>query len=330
MAKKPHKRALVLRWGAYGDHVFATVLYPVLKEEGYAVHLHCKESALPIVKANPHIDRVIVEPAGDKWNDNPDLENYWNELGSKYDRFINLSGSVESNLLFVNDSVQASLSKHKRHQYANHNYWDEQFIIAGYPDIKGRRGEIYLTPREDSWGREFKRKHGKFLVVWSLSGSSFHKVYPFTEEVARAFLGNHPDAHMVLTGDGFCKMLTWSGPQVTDYTGGSIREAIVLTKYANLVIGTETGLLNAASCFDTPKIVMLSHSTVENWTKYWTNTTALSANVSCQPCHILHYELNTCPVDAVTRAPICMAALDKRVVLAAMEVEYDKWRSERG
>ena len=63
-------------------------------------------------------------------------------------------------------------------------------------------------------------------------------------------------------------MLEWEGTNMKHYSGTwGIRKSLLWTKYADLVIGTETGILNGAGCFDTPKIVMLSHSTEENLSK---------------------------------------------------------------
>jgi hypothetical protein len=47
--------------------------------------------------------------------------------------------------------------------------------------------------------------------------------------------------------------------------------------------------LNALSLEPVRKIVTLSHSSVENLTRDWTNTVSLApANTSCYPCHRLH------------------------------------------
>jgi hypothetical protein len=62
-----------------------------------------------------------------------------------------------------------------------------------------------------------------------------------------------------------------------------------------LVIGPETGLLNAVGMLPVPKIVMLSHSSETNLTLHWKNTAALKpANVKCFPCHQLHTTWDHC------------------------------------
>ena len=104
---------------------------------------------------------------------------------------------------------------------------------------------------------------------------------------------------------------------------------MVMTKYADVVVGPETGLMVAAGCFDTPKIMMLSHSSEENLTKYWKNCTALSAGVECQPCHQLHYTRDSCPLDVRMGHPICMGELQPVELYDALELEYNKWKEKR-
>jgi hypothetical protein len=58
-----------------------------------------------------------------------------------------------------------------------------------------------------------------------------------------------------------------------------------LAQVADVVVGQETGLLNAVAMEPMRKVVLLSHSTHENLTKHWVNTEALTGDVPCYPCH---------------------------------------------
>lgn len=96
-----------------------------------------------------------------------------------------------------------------------------------------------------------------------------------------------------------------------------------MTKYVDLVVGCETGVLNAASCYDTDKIIMLSHSSDENLTKYWTNTTILTArNVACQPCHRLVKTIEACPHNSLLMSPVCMAEIKPLDIFNTIEEKY--------
>ena len=73
--------------------------------------------------------------------------------------------------------------------------------------------------------------------------------------------------------------------------------------HADMVIGPETGVLNAVSHEPMPKVCFLSHSTVENLTRDWNNTKSLWARETHCPgrgqnevaaCHQLHYDWSHC------------------------------------
>jgi ADP-heptose:LPS heptosyltransferase len=79
----------------------------------------------------------------------------------------------------------------------------------------------------------------------------------------------------------------------------SIRQSMSFAEVSDLIIGTETGLLNAAGYLDAAKIVTLSHSSEEMLTKHWKNAIALNqpAGVGCikHPCRQLHGASGTSP-----------------------------------
>jgi ADP-heptose:LPS heptosyltransferase len=208
----------------------------------------------------------------------------------------------------------------------NVNYYDAQLEIAGYPHVKGENGELFFSKAEERWCQEKLRKYrGKYKVLWSLSGSSFHKTYPFGQNVCDIFLSLHKDAVVFLTGSFKDLLLTWEHPQVKDLVDiWTLRQVLCAIKYMDLVVAPETGILNAAGCYDVPKIAFLSHSSVENLTKYFRNCTNLHGDVECYPCHRLIYQRIECPIDPITLGPICMSRLKARDILDAMESWYYK------
>ena len=91
----------------------------------------------------------------------------------------------------------------------------------------------------------------------------------------------------------------------------SIRETLAFIPHADLVIGPETGVLNAAAMLPVPKIVFLSHSSEKNLTRDWRNCTAFpSQGCPDSPCHRMHYSHDYCPQDEDTLASLCAAALN--------------------
>ena len=71
-------------------------------------------------------------------------------------------------------------------------------------------------------------------------------------------------------------------------------------------------MLNAASSLDSHKIVLLSHSSKENLSKHWKNTTSLEPDYYdnfCFPCHKMHYGFDTCNRDNETGGAMCAAKI---------------------
>lgn len=315
------KTALVVRLGAIGDLIMITPALRQLKKDGYYVVLNCHTKS-HVVTCNPNIDAMIQQ----KPNEVPreKLGEYWDELSKGFDKVINLTGSVEDGLLKRAGTLEFNLPKKMRHELCDKNYIDHTMELSGYPDIKGAMPELFFSKAEHEWAKKFMSKlKDKFVILWSLSGSSFHKVWPYTEQTACEFLDAHPDTHLITVGDEACKILEWEHPRTLNRSARfTIRQSMILTKYVDLVIGTETGILNAASCYDTPKIIMLSHSSNENLTKHWKNVDIVEPNVNCYPCHQLHYQRKSCPLNSATKTPLCMTMVRPEQVLFRMEKFY--------
>ncbi len=301
----------------------------MLKADGYETTAHVSQRGIDVLKHNPHVDKIIeYEHDSVPWDK---LDEYWSDLSKGYDKFINLSGSLEDGLTVSDlDVDRITWSKEKRTKELNVNYYDRTLEIGGYGHIKGKNGELYFSKLEHQLARQYRKKYkDKFLILWALSGSSIHKSYPYAHFVAIKFLKEHPDAMTLTVGEEICKILEWEHPRAKCYSGvWNIRKSLIMTQYANVVIGPDTGILHAAGCFPTPKIILLSSTSEENVPKYWENCIALSANVSCQPCFILHFELGSCLLDDKLGIPICMSKLKGMDVYDSLEKVYQEWKQK--
>ena len=64
---------------------------------------------------------------------------------------------------------------------------------------------------------------------------------------------------------------------------------------------------------------MLSHSSIENLSKHWTNTVSIvPQNTRCYPCHRLHYTSEHCAEDPETGAALCQRLIDPIDVYQAL------------
>lgn len=312
------KSALVVRYGALGDAVMSTPVVRQLKKEGYYVVYNCSDYSAQVLKENPNIDEFLLQAKDVIPNEQ--LGEYWAAIGKDFDRVINLSGTVEDGLLKVQGKPEFDWSHRKRHKECNKNYIDYTMEVAGYPEMKGEKTELFFTEQEQNLARIFLDNHkDRFLIIWAMSGSSMHKVYPWAEYVAGEIWKNQGNEVCIVTvGDDAARILEWTMPHTLPRCGVfTVRQSMLMTKYANLVIGPETGIMNAAGCYDTPKIVLLSHSSEENLTKYWQNVTSLHPeNCPCHPCHKLIY-VDTCPKGKIAGRPRCMENIKPETVYKA-------------
>jgi hypothetical protein len=100
-----------------------------------------------------------------------------------------------------------------------------------------------------------------------------------------------------------------------------------------LVITPDTGPQWAVAQLPMPKIVLLSHSSAENITKYAVNTTSLAAEqsrVPCFPCHRLHSDYSTCTPNFDNDGPACITDLSVEAIVQAARLwlaDFDRARA---
>jgi hypothetical protein len=96
---RPAKTACICRYGALGDMVMITPLIRKLHEDGYHVTMNITEYAAPVIENNPYVDNIVLQERDAI--PNVDLGPYWDEWRGEYDKYINLSESIEGRLLKV-------------------------------------------------------------------------------------------------------------------------------------------------------------------------------------------------------------------------------------
>jgi hypothetical protein len=95
----------------------------------------------------------------------------------------------------------------------------------------------------------------------------------------------------------------------------SIRKVFALAACADVVVGTESALVNSVAYESPLKIVLLSHSTHENLTRDWRNAIAVEpAGVDCYPCHRIHTDMSHCKFVHQVSAAACQAAAGAELI----------------
>ena len=293
---KPKKTAFIVRYGGFGDMIQASSILPGLKEQGYHVIFNTTEKGKNVLEHDPYIDEFYLQDTDQVPNN--ELGLYWGALKKRFTKFINLSESVEGALLSLPGRVDSFWTEIARRLTKNVNYIELTHPIA---EVKlPPRSKFYATDEEKKWARLEGNKMSGLKILYSLAGSSVHKTWPHIDALFARILLSYPDATIVLVGDQMCKLLEqgWENEQRVWRRSGewTIRQTLTFAcQEADLVIGPETGVLNAAGMEDVSKIVTLSHSSEENLTKHWKNTISLKPNnVHCYPCHRMHYNFDNC------------------------------------
>ena len=322
--KRSEKTACVVRYGAIGDVIISASLFPVLKEAGYRVCVNVTEQGKELYRSDPNIDELLFQ----KTDQIPatSLTEYWEKMSPCFDKFVQLCESIEGTLLLMPERtetvsgekirVQASKgflgTKKERHEQCNANYLEYTHDLAGMPYKFNPR--FYPTKKEKKKAADYRRRiKTKNVVMWVLAGSSVHKVYPWADAVMANILSSGEDVVFVTVGDEACQLLEigWGKEKRVINKSGkwTVRETLSFVEQCDIVIGPETGVVNASAMLDNHTAVFLSHSSEENMSKHWLNSTTFEPEgCYCFPCHRLHSRgFETCTRDVKTGGALCAA-----------------------
>jgi ADP-heptose:LPS heptosyltransferase/predicted SAM-dependent methyltransferase len=319
-APRPEKCAAVMRPGAYGDVLWSSSVAWHLKHQGYHVTLYTEANAAEVMRHDPNIDRIIFTtrdqvPLGF-------LSAYYASEAKKYDRTANLLESVERNALAWPTDTRFLWPDKVRRRIFGGNYLELLHDLADVPHEFHQR--FYATDAERLEAEYWQRAHcgTEPMVVVAPSGSTPPKFWPhlqsFVAQLAAAQI------HAVVLGDLRGMKLETSPHVHAVGMEWPIRRAITLALQADVVIGQETALLNAVAMEPMRKIVMLSHSTPENLTKHWINTSSIESKVPCYPCHRIHLTFEHCVRDPASGTAACQAAISAEEVLSQVMVEVKR------
>lgn len=331
-------RILLVRLGAIGDSIIITPLIRFLKSQGHEIYLQTSETGMQVLAHNPHVDKFI--PYKTKSVTDDKLEAHWEKLAKDHgcEKIINMCESIERALSFHPIDPVYNYTKEERHARGNKNFYEYAFehcnsqgtlaLFSRDSFSEHLRPELFFTEKEASSMSDFFHQFdGKFVILWGLSGSGNNKMYPYTDYVIGDLLRDHKDVIVITVGDESCQMLEVIEDERVIRKSGkwTIRESLLATKYADLVVAPDTGVLHGAGCFDTPKIGLIGSNTIENLTKHFENDFSIEADpglIPCAPCHRQIYQASTqCPIDDQHLLPKCMSmGINPKLVLERIEI----------
>lgn len=317
---KPAKTLALVRLGAFGDALWLSSVLPHLKAQGYHVTVYTQDQGEIVLRHDPNVDRIIKMP--DYLFEDLNLVQYWLHEEQKYDRFINLVGSVETRLLPTPKDFEFYWSDEVRRAVMNENYLEAVHRWCGVKAAPRVRFWPTVEEREQAQAR--RAEFGGPVVVLNPAGSGQFKWWPHWVKAAELIAAR--GAHVVILGDAPVRPGT-TFPELVHVVGRNwtIREAFAFAQLADVVIGTESAIVNAVSFESMLKVVLLSHSTAENLTRDWTETVTIAVDgLDCYPCHRIHTQMFACTIDRDTRAAACQASIRPEQVDSVVG-DYLEW-----
>jgi len=328
-ADPPARKAGIVRIGGNGDALWAASVAAHLHYDGYAVTAYVAKNGEEVLRHDPHIANIVVLPQGILSDE--ELLEYWAHEAVKFDKWVNLIGSVETRLLPHQSQIDFYLPQGVRHQLMNRNYLDQVHAYAEIDTTAGAEWQrFYPTAAEKQWAKETRDRLKGQLVMLSPTGSGPFKAWPH----AQRFMELLADAgvYSIMVGDlkqlPDLDLVERHGIEYGHVVGQEfpLRLAMTLCLEADAFVGTESVFANVVATEPMPKIILLSHSSAENLTRDWTRVIALEANVACHPCHRIHNAgAALCAKDTTTGASACMASYSAEqvadLVLQALGIE---------
>lgn len=303
------KRALISRYGAYGDCLHISHIPRILKESGYdyiAVDTNFK--GYQILSLNPFIDKFYYFELK-KNTSKVQIERRWEWLSSQYDKFINFYHSLEYGCIAMEDQAIYYQGDDVRRKFGSGNYYDISTAWAGFsPNKFPYRGEVYYTDEEINHVEKYISQYkDRFIVMLNMAGSGPHKTLRQADEIVKRLVSQYDDILIITTGDKSApKIIREIGAnKMIDIAGvAPFREALLITKYVDCVIGCESGLMVGSNMWETPTVQLMTAASLENHPNGCKNDFSLQSPAKCSPCHKGPYKYIGCPLK--DKSPICV------------------------
>lgn len=308
----------ICRFGGVGDNLVAASVLRPLKKLGYNVEVITTEkghNTHTVFLNNPFIDKLSLKRDGDIPSGGKEWQEWFKGRVSEFDIFVNLSHSMEYRHSFFVGQTQFYWPDHYRRKVCAGSYLETVHDIVGVPYIFGP----LFFPTDEEMEHAIKVRDeqigGPFLA-WVVSGSRVDKVYPYAAmAIGRIITELNIPVVLFGVGDKQSQYATQIKDHVERQNGTRdmfhmvvqdhqpeekrwpLRTALTMSMTADLMVSPDTGMAWAVAFEQMPKILLVSHASVENITKHWINTTTFHADpyrVPCWPCHKLHDSIDTC------------------------------------
>ncbi len=305
------KTCFISRLGGAGDVLHAAHLPELIKLHYGVDHItwETNEHGMHILTGNPFIDELQFIDVNKMTSNRMTKNLEWAQ--ETYDMVFDFSNTIERAYCTNENDWRYYTSDKWRRENLNKNYYDVMVDAAGLPDsYYGNRAKLYYTDEQHKQAQDWiDEKHKKYdeVILVNLSGSTLHKKFIQAESVCRKILDKYNNSLIILTGDKYCEGQVFKHERVISYVGSEnngFRQVALKTKYVDLTISLESGLILCAHSWDAPALQLLTAASYDNHIKYAKNAYWLQAKPACSPCHKNPRDYFGCPV--IDKHPACI------------------------
>ncbi len=294
-------KLLLIRYAAFGDFIYMSALLPFLFEK-YDVHFEMNTKGAHLFHDDPRfVGKSYFAIEDYDPQDYPTaFEKRWQEVREavKADHELNLNGTLEATCIAERFQPEFFESVgNRRVRFGVHGFYDTVFERAGIDmPVDLNTAGMWFSDEEMAWGEKWRARHkDQFVVIIPMAGSTRQKLFHPYQEIADAIIAQHDNAVVYFAGDTSLADFVPKGPRYFSMCNlMPIKQSVLMTKFADMVIGPETSLLAAAGMWGTPKIMFCTTSSVWQICQYHKNDFSVQADIWCSPCHRSIYAATDC------------------------------------
>jgi len=312
--------------------------FPFLREQHSGISLEVNMKGLELFVNDPRFDYVSVFDL-QSYDEHEQIVGYharWDKIREDCEkngrRFLNFWSSLENSCLLYEFNEDVKLPLEERRKKYNGNYYEKAFESAELkiPDGWVHENTFHFHDTEIATMERWReRNEDYFCLLMVLGGSSRQKVFPWVQDFSKKLIDTYPKMKIYLLGGNEFIPDIWQYERTFSLVTGAsdvnlrYKQAMLLTKYADYVVGGETGLLIAAGMMGTPKTCLFTISNKNQLVNYHRNDFSLQSKADCSPCHVMAYTGTICERETTYNAfPKCIMEFDLDELQGMIEKQY--------
>lgn len=331
---------MITRVGAFGDFVLNSSVFPYLQTIHSPIHLEVNMKGLELFLNDPRFDYVSVFDVDslDEAQRYSGCMERWEKLKKDCERegkrFINFFSSIENSCILHEANIDVGMSKEDRALKYGGNFYEKTFEIAEVKMPSGwfHENTLHFHDHEIALVQRWRERNNDFFIMMlALGGSSRQKVFIWMKDFCKKLIDEYPKLKIYIMGGSELKDDVWEYERTISYVNGScpqtisFRQASLMTRYADYVLGGETGLLLSAGMMQTPKTILFTLANKNQMVNYHRNDYSLQSKAPCSPCHVMAYSGSICETEKTYNAfPRCTVDFDLDELQGIIDVLYCK------